>query len=70
MDYFGKIVNKAARISGAAYGGQVLTSEEGWLDISKDAALACTLKAVPLASMSFKGIKEETNVIQVDIYLE
>jgi len=65
MDYFGKFVNKTARISGAAHGGQVLASEVTWSEIAKDHDLVATLSMNPLGSVSFKGIKEETPVIEV-----
>ena len=34
MDYYGKMVNKAARVSGTAQGGQIVMSDEAFQDIS------------------------------------
>jgi len=35
MDYFGPPVNRAARVNGAADGGQVVLSEDAWAEISQ-----------------------------------
>ena len=65
MDYFGKVVNKCARISSVALGGQLLVSDTVWEEIQKDPVYISTVKATPLGSFTFKGIKEETAVVQV-----
>ena len=36
MDYFGRMVNRAARVSGAGHGGQLLLSEATWAALGED----------------------------------
>ncbi len=62
MDYFGPMVNRAARVAGVAHGGQVLMSADAFAAL--DAPLA-PLVATELGSFKLKGLAEPEQLIQV-----
>jgi class 3 adenylate cyclase len=62
MDYFGPMVNRAARISSAGHGGQVLASQQTVEDV-RDALLDLTYTS--LGTYRLKGITEPEVLWQV-----
>jgi hypothetical protein len=67
MDYFGPPVNRAARVSDAAHGGQVVVTAEV-RDALEAATRARALEEVAVTSLGdhpFKGIAEPVRVFQV-----
>ena len=62
MDYFGPMVNRAARVSGAAHGGQVLATREAWM-VAQSGARGIT--AEDLGSHQLKGLGEAIPLVQI-----
>ncbi len=62
MDYFGPMVNRAARISGAAFGGQILASAA----VVK-ALRTRRVQAVRLGSFMLKGISEPEELFEIRV---
>ncbi|KAJ9461723.1 Adenylate cyclase [Diplonema papillatum] len=56
MDYFGPMVNLAARVSGQSKGGQVLISQTVYQQVY-DAELNCIKNACVPAELSFRGLR-------------
>jgi class 3 adenylate cyclase len=76
MDYFGPVVNRSARVSDSAHGGQIVCTTEvydAWnaLDSVSDAmdtvdrAILQDLKLIDVGKHHYKGIQEEVQVYQV-----
>ncbi len=63
MDYFGPVVNRAARIAHAAHGGQVLVSGAAW-KVAGD-ALRATLAATDLGEHRLRGLSSPERLWQV-----
>jgi serine/threonine protein kinase/class 3 adenylate cyclase len=72
MDYFGRGVNKAARVSGKAHGGQVLLSGEclqalgGEDALGKDSPGGGGISVASLGAVHLKGIAEPVDVFQAE----
>jgi class 3 adenylate cyclase len=65
MDYFGPMVNKAARVSGSAQGGQILVSDDVWKSIEpfvKKKWDGIPIVARSEGKMKFKGIEQPEHV--------
>jgi class 3 adenylate cyclase len=62
VDYFGPMVNRAARIGGAGHGGQVLVSGEAWQEVQAQLAGAA---ATPLGTFKLKGLDGQQYLWQV-----
>jgi class 3 adenylate cyclase len=62
-DYYGPMVNRAARISGVGHGGQILVSEETWERMDRRARAAVT--ATPLGSYALRGLSGTQDIVQV-----
>ena len=62
MDYFGPVVNRAARVSGAAHGGQVLLSQAVLLQIDQ---LPEGVVTEDLGPVRLKGLGRPERLIQV-----
>eukprot|EP00906_Rhabdomonas_costata_P011058 RCo015563 len=60
VDYFGPMVNIAARIEALGAGGQVLMSRDAWNLLAEDYGVSVELGQFPL-----KGIRNEVAVVQV-----
>ncbi len=64
MDYFGPMVNRAARVAGAAHGGQLLLS--GWSWQLVQAVLArLDVSTVDLGEHRLRGIESSERLVQV-----
>ncbi|MEW5854486.1 MAG: adenylate/guanylate cyclase domain-containing protein [Myxococcota bacterium] len=61
MDYFGPTVNRAARVAGAAHGGQVLVEESTFQALEPLDGTVCQA----LGSYRFKGLREPLGLVQV-----
>lgn len=71
MDYFGTVVNRAARISDSAHGGQVVMSDEVKAVVDKtleSKKLSISINKVDIQDLgwhTYKGISEEVHVYQI-----
>src|SRR5689334_21203434 len=77
MDYFGKMVNRAARIAAIAHGGQLVVSSNAWevkqrsfywlilKEIKNDETIIDITEAIHLGTHSLKGIADDTQIIQL-----
>ncbi|HEY9854947.1 MAG TPA: adenylate/guanylate cyclase domain-containing protein, partial [Stenomitos sp.] len=65
MDYFGPMVNRAARISGAAHGGQIVLGAEAWKAVQPHLAALGAPQAVELGRFHFKGLVEPEALVQL-----
>jgi serine/threonine protein kinase/predicted ATPase len=64
MDYFGPIVNRAARIEGAAHGGQILVGAEVATAVA-DGLLALHAKTASLGEHRLKGLEDPENLWEI-----
>lgn len=62
-DYYGPMVNRAARISGIGHGGQILISAESWVDIPRD--LQARVTTTDLGSFSLRSLSGTQQIIQI-----
>jgi class 3 adenylate cyclase len=62
VDYFGPMVNRAARVSQAGHGGQILVSGEVWDAVGKAAE---DVAATPLGRFKLKGLDGAQYLVQV-----
>eukprot|EP01064_Diplonema_japonicum_P026885 TRINITY_DN3848_c0_g1_i2.p1 TRINITY_DN3848_c0_g1~~TRINITY_DN3848_c0_g1_i2.p1 ORF type:complete len:1731 (+),score=385.11 TRINITY_DN3848_c0_g1_i2:32-5194(+) len=62
MDYYGQMVNKAARVSGLAQGGQIIMSEEAYLEIQPKLLELGAPVITDGGEVSLKGIKKKAKV--------
>ena len=65
MDYFGPVVNKAARVSGSAVGGQVVVSGEVWKLLAGKRGLLPPIEVRDLGMRALKGISVETQLVEI-----
>ena len=63
VDYFGPMVNRAARIASAGHGGQVLISNEAWQTAQRQ--LGDHVAATPLGAFQLKGLAGSQEIIQL-----
>jgi class 3 adenylate cyclase len=63
VDYFGPMVNRAARISSAGHGGQTLVSSNTWRLAKRH--LADEALARPLGSYQLRGLSEAEEILEV-----
>ncbi len=62
-DYYGPMVNRAARISGVGHGGQILVSEETWERMDRRVRSAVT--ETHLGSYQLRGLSGAQGILQV-----
>jgi class 3 adenylate cyclase len=63
FDYFGPIVNTAARIEDAAFGGQTMVSNDVHMGLSEDVKSDCHINII--GNLELKGVKDEMCVHSV-----
>ena len=63
MDYFGPVVNRAARVSSAAHGGQILLSGDAWERVSAQGGLG-QVHVTPLGSIGLKGLRDKVPLLE------
>ena len=62
MDYFGGMVNRAARVGGAGHGGQILVSGSAWQEINGQADGA---EVIDLGEHALKGLERREHLRQI-----
>lgn len=65
MDYFGPMVNRAARVAAAAHGGQVVVTGWVWQEIEAQLALLGSPHTMDLGEYRLKGLESAEQVIQI-----
>jgi predicted ATPase/class 3 adenylate cyclase/Tfp pilus assembly protein PilF len=65
MDYFGPVVNRAARISAAGHGGQVLLSEDVWKEIQPRLASLGDPVGVSLGEHRLRDLESASRLYQI-----
>ncbi|HEX8440920.1 ATP-binding protein [Archangium sp.] len=64
-DYFGRMVNVAARVAAAGHGGQVLVSGPAWARVEGEQEALGRPVARPLGEFYLKGIEEAVALVEV-----
>lgn len=64
VDYFGPMVNRAARVSGAGHGGQIMVSKEAW-ELIADRLQADHIAVTPLGAFRLKGLDGRQEIFQL-----
>lgn len=62
-DYYGPMVNRAARISGIGHGGQILVSAETWEQASRD--LRTQVTATDLGEFQLRSLSGTQRIVQI-----
>jgi class 3 adenylate cyclase len=65
MDYFGPMVNRAARVAGAAKGGQLVVSGGVWREIEPHLGSLGAPAPTDLGTHSLKGLKDAERLVQL-----
>lgn len=63
MDYFGPVVNRAARVASAAHGGQILLSGDAWERVSAQGGLG-QVHVTPLGAVGLKGLRDKVPLVE------
>jgi len=61
MDYFGPVVNRAARVAAASAGGRVLLSAAAWEELEG----VSPVSALPLGPIALKGLPEPERLVEL-----
>jgi predicted ATPase/class 3 adenylate cyclase len=64
-DYFGRMVNTAARVAAAGHGGQVLVSGQAWAQVAPEAGALGQPAIRPLGSFRLRGIENAVALVEV-----
>lgn len=67
MDYFGPVVNRAARVAGAAEGGRILVGAAAWDSLGNDAAKVPAHAARDLGEIALKGLLAPERVVELTL---
>jgi class 3 adenylate cyclase len=65
MDYFGPPVNRAARVSGAAHGGQIVVSGDAWSEVRPRVFEAGLVQHRELGAHLLKGLATPETLVEV-----
>lgn len=65
MDYFGPVVNRAARVSGAAHGGQILLSGEAWKEVESRLVSLGLVRTRDLGMHLLKGLDDPERLVEI-----
>lgn len=70
MDYFGPMVNRAARVASIPHGGQIVVSQQAWVEIrriteSQSEKQLIAHESKDLGGFRLKGLEDETFVFQI-----
>lgn len=65
MDYFGPPVNRAARVSGAAHGGQILVSGDAWRALESRLVQAPLHRSRSLGEHLLKGLETPELLVEI-----
>jgi predicted ATPase/class 3 adenylate cyclase len=65
VDYVGRAVNAAARVSAAGHGGQVLVSGTAWARVARSAEALGRHAARPLGTFRLRGIDDPLALVEV-----
>lgn len=65
MDYFGPMVNRAARVESVAAGGQVVMSSSVLEEMGGPNAVLAGMTVSDLGSFKLKGLNDETHILQI-----
>ncbi|ADO69370.1 ATP-binding protein [Stigmatella aurantiaca] len=63
-DYYGRMVNTAARVAAAGHGGQVLVSGEAWAQVAPEVRALGQPAIRPLGSFRFRGIENAVALVE------
>lgn len=64
-DYYGRMVNTAARVAAAGHGGQVLVSGQAWAQVAPEAGALGQPAIRPLGSFRLRGIESAVALVEV-----
>lgn len=65
MDYFGPVVNRAARVSGSAHGGQILLSGDAWKEIEPRLVSLGLVRTRDLGQHLLKGLDDPERLVEI-----
>jgi class 3 adenylate cyclase len=68
-EYFGPLLNEAARVANAAHGGQILIGQSSYSAIDPRIMYELGIQASKLGKFSLKGVSEPETIYQVCKYV-
>ena len=74
MDYFGPVVNRSARICGAADGGEIFISADAWAEFARDYSSlkdkGVEIHASDLGLFNLKGLEAPEHLLLVTLLFQ